>query len=163
MITQDDLHLYFIYDPATGWFTNRFSRGRASAGARAGSVTGHGYRRLTVGYERIYEHQAAWLYTHNILPTEIDHINGNGADNRITNLRPCDRSQNNVNRREPHPLRGAYYHAQSGKWYSKIQVHGKVIFLGNYLTAEEAHKAFESAHVKYHGEFSNSALMQGEA
>jgi ribosomal protein L16/L10AE len=39
-------------------------------------------------------------------------------------------------------------------WYSKIQVHGKVIFLGNYNTAEKAHEAFEAAHAKHHGEFS---------
>ena len=156
MITQDILQLYFIYDSATGWFTNRFSRGRAGKGARAGSPSGHGYRKLSVGYEKIYEHQAAWLYTHGVVPTEIDHINRNGDDNRLANLRSCNRTQNNVNRREPHSLRGAYYHLRSDKWYSKIQVHGKVIFLGNYTTAEEAHVAFEAAHLKYHGEFSSS-------
>lgn len=151
---QDRLKELFDYDPTTGWFINRFSRGAAGKGSRAGSTSGHGYRKLTVDYERIYEHQAVWLYVHGYVPTEIDHINGNGADNRLSNLRPCDRTQNNANSSKPHPLRGAYYHTRMGVWYSKIQVHGKVIFLGNHATAEKAHKAFEAAHQKHHGEFS---------
>ena len=85
---QSELQILFDYDSKTGWFTNRYSRGRAKAGERAGSPTGHGYRKITIDYKRYYEHHVVWFYIHGVLPSEIDHINGDPSDNRIENLRP---------------------------------------------------------------------------
>jgi hypothetical protein len=76
MPDQEFLKKLFDYDPETGWFTNRFSRGRAREGERARSPTGHGYRKITVEYERIYEHHLAWLYVYGEWPGEIDHKDG---------------------------------------------------------------------------------------
>jgi hypothetical protein len=158
MVTQERLKELFYYDPVTGWFTNRFSRGRAKCGERAGSSSGHvqGYRRLTVDYERIYEHQAAWLYIYGVWLDEIDHEDTDGSHNSIFNLRPCDRSHNNVNSQRPtgeSGLRGAYLDKRVSKWYSKIQFGCQVIYLGAYDTAQEAHEAFEAAAERLHGEF----------
>ena len=158
VITQERLKKLFDYDLETGWFTNRFSRGRAKAGERAGSPSGHvqGYRRLTVDYERIYEHQAAWLYVYGEWLDEIDHEDTNGSNNAILNLRPCNRSQNNFNSQRPtgeSGLRGAYLDKRSLTWYSHIQFGGQVIRLGVFDTAQEAHEAFEVAAERLHGEF----------
>lgn len=156
MITQKRLKGLFDYDPETGWFTNRFSRGRAKGRQRAGAYTGHGYRRIIIDYEKYYEHQLAWLYVHGEWPDEIDHIDGDSSNNAIANLRLCDRSQNNCNSQRPtgrSGLRGAYLNPRNLKWYSQIQFGCRVIYLGTFNTPEEAHEAFEAAAEHLHGEF----------
>ena len=156
MITQERLQELFTYNPETGFFRNRFSRGRAKETCRAGSPTGHGYRKLTVDYERIYEHQAAWLYVYGTWSDELDHKDRNRSNNAIDNLREATRTQNNFNaKRETGAsgLKGAYLDKRTMNWYSHIQIGGVVKHLGSFGSAEEAHKAYMVAVDKYHGEF----------
>lgn len=159
MITQARLQELFDYNPETGWFTNRFSRGRSKIGERAGSPSGHiqGYRRLTVDYERIYEHQAAWLYVYDEWLEEIDHKDNDGSFNAIDNLRPCNRTQNNCNIQRPSlgrsGLKGAYLDLRSHMWVSQIQFGGRVKYLGSFDTPEQAHKAYMEAAKQLHGDF----------
>ena len=146
----------FKYDPTTGWFTNRRSRGRAKEGERAGSPTGHGYRRIIIDYGKFYEHHLAWLYVHGYWPDELDHQDGDRSNNAIDNLRECSRSQNCFNSDRPtgsSGLKGAYLDTRTFQWYSKIQIGCQVIWLGRFRTAEEAHEAFMDAVETYHGEF----------
>ena len=155
MITQERLKELFIYNPATGWFINRITRGPSQVGCRAGSSSGHGYRRLTIDGERIYEHHAAWLYMYGTCGGELDHKDGNRANNPISNLRVVTRTQNNFNsEREAGAsgLRGAYLDSRSLKWFSKIQIGGKVKWLGYFDSAQEAHLAFMAEAEKQHGE-----------
>jgi hypothetical protein len=156
MELRDRLIELFDYDPETGWFTNKTSRGRAAAGARAGSSSGHGYRKITIDYAKYYEHHLAWLYVHGYMPNELDHIDGDGCFNAIENLRECDRSQNNFNNQSTpgaSGLRGAYLDKRNLQWYSKIQVRGESVYLGNYDSPEEAHEAYLEAAERYAGEF----------
>lgn len=153
---RDRLIELFDYNPETGWFTNRCSRGRAKGGERAGSTSGHGYRKICVDYQKFYEHHLAWYYVYGYWPDEIDHEDGNGSFNAIANLRECTRSQNNFNSERPtgsSGLRGAYLDHRNLQWYSKIQVGCQVIWLGTYDSPEEAHEAFMEAVDRYHGEF----------
>lgn len=155
MITQERLKELFDYNPVTGHFQNRFSRGRAKEGERAGSPTGHGYRRIIIDYQKCYEHHMAWLYVHGKLPKEMDHKDGNRSNNALCNLRPCTRTQNNYNRTpaDTSGLRGAYLDKRTMRWYSHICFGGQVIHLGMFGAPEEAHKAFMVAAERYHGEF----------
>ena len=151
-----DIRELFNYNPETGIFTNRFSRGRAKINERAGSPSGHGYRRIIIGYVRHYEHHLAWLYVHDEYPAELDHINGVGDDNRIANLRPCTSAQNRHNtQRQPGEsgLYGAYLDLRISKWYSKIQLGDRQLYLGQFDTAEQAHEAYKAAAELHHGEF----------
>jgi hypothetical protein len=156
MLTQDLLIEMFDFDPETGWFTNRYSRGRAAAGSRAGSETGHGYRRIIIGYNKYYEHHLAWLYVNGVWPDEIDHVNGDRSDNKISNLRVCSRSENNFNREDGtgiSGLKGAYLNKRNLKWISQIQLGGQVKHLGTFETPEEAHEAYKKACEKIAGDF----------
>jgi hypothetical protein len=155
-LTIERLKELFHYDPETGWFTNLHSRGRAKAGERAGSVIHCGYRRIIIDYEKHYEHRLAWLYVYGEWPDEIDHLDGHCDNNAITNLRSCNRSQNNWNAKRltgQSGLRGAYLDERNLQWYSKIQIGGQQKFLGNFNSAEEAHQAFEAAARDSHGDF----------
>lgn len=155
MLDYDRMVALFTLD-WDGWFYNRFSRGRAKEGERAGFVDVHGYRRITIDYVKYYEHHLVWYYVYGEWPIEIDHIDGDRSNNAPVNLRICTRSQNNYNSLRPtgeSGLRGAYLDKRNLQWYSKIQLDGQQVFLGNYPTAEEAHKAFMAAVETHHGEF----------
>ena len=147
----------FEYDPDTGVFKNRISRGRAKAEARAGSETGHGYRKIVVDYKKHYEHHLAWLIVHGVWPEgEMDHADGNRSNNAIGNLRLATRSQNRFNScwaTGQSGLRGAYLDKRIQKWYSKIEVDGRVVWLGHYKTSAEAHAAYCRAVDEFAGEY----------
>lgn len=92
----------------------------------------------------------------------VDHINGNGLDNRRANLRLATPAQNNLNSRVRSDcisgLKGAFYDRRKGTYYSRICVDGSYIYLGTYETALEAANAYAEASKKYHGEFGRSYL-----
>lgn len=86
---------------------------------------------------------------------DVDHINGNGLDNRRENLRVCSRAQNLANRRSSRRrrsgLKGAYKLGE--RWLASIKSNGKTRHLGVFDTPEEAHAAYCAAARELHGEF----------
>jgi hypothetical protein len=96
---------------------------------------------------------------------DIDHINGDGLDNRRRNLRYATRSQNNMNRFARHitkysPYKGVCWRPIPRRWKSYIKINKKQIHLGYFSTAEEAAKAYNNAAIKYFGEFANLNTVQ---
>lgn len=85
----------------------------------------------------------------------VDHADGNGLNNRRSNLRVATKAQNmwNVGPRLGRPLKGAAYNRLRNKWYSAIQANGEHHYLGCYETAEEAARAYDEAAVRLHGAF----------
>lgn len=77
---------------------------------------------------------------------DVDHINGNGLDNRIENLRVCSRTQNNGNRRKiakkSSKYKGVHFDKQTNKWRAEITHEGKRIRLGRFKTEKEAVNAY---------------------
>jgi hypothetical protein len=93
-----------------------------------------------------------------LLPTEhVDHIDGDGLNNRRSNLRLCTKATNAVNskRRSDNQsgYKGVCFHPFSGLWRAYITVDGKQHSLGYYKTPQEAHEAYKVAAVKFYGEF----------
>lgn len=151
MITQDALKHRVNYDPATGDFTwNNPVRHKSLAGKEIGSINKNGYLRITVNGKRSLSHRMAWLYVYGDAPDGfIDHINGVKTDNRISNLRICNKSENGQNQRRPRSdnksgFLGVFKGTGSKKnpWCAQIQFNGKSNHIGNYPTPEDAHHAY---------------------
>jgi hypothetical protein len=78
---------------------------------------------------------------------EIDHINGDGLDNRKKNLRHVTVRQNAQNRRVKTSSKypGVTWHKRDGKWQAAIVIRGRTKFLGYYNNEVDAFSAYKKA------------------
>jgi hypothetical protein len=149
------------YDPETGVFTwAKDRKGHARAGKIAGANHGRGYRTIVVNDVEYLAHRLAWAMHYGSAPTDmqIDHINGDRKDNRISNLRIASHSDNCRNSKvRKHSKTGIKGVKKRGsKWHVRIRVQGQEIWLGSYNTPDEARAAYNAAAEKYFGEFAES-------
>jgi hypothetical protein len=88
---------------------------------------------------------------------QVDHINGNGLDNRRKNLRlatPSENACNSVPRStNTSGFKGVCWHKGAGKWMAQIVLDGKNNYLGLFDTAEDAHAAYAKKSLELHGRF----------
>ena len=158
MLTAETVRKLLDYEPETGVFRWRSGREGVSKGMVAGTKNAAGYRQIMILRKRYYAHRLAWLYVNGDWPhAEVDHANGDKADNRISNLRLAEKSQNRANtalqRNNTSGFKGVCFHKPIGKFYASIQIEKKYKFLGYFDTPEKAHAAYYEAAEKYFGEF----------
>lgn len=141
------------YDPSTGvftWIKENKSHPRLT-GQRAGA-TRNGYEMIKLDGNAFRSHRLAWFYMTGNQPEIIDHINGDGLDNRFDNLRNTTQAINAQNHKE----RVKENNLPTGvstcgsKFRARITVNKKVIFLGSFDTPEKAYSAYRDARDKYH-------------
>jgi len=101
---------------------------------------------------------------HNVIMGEceglIDHRDGDGLNNRRSNLRRCERpGLNQANRRRPPTNTSGFkgvVRTRNGKpWAAQIHVSGKNIYLGRFDSAHAAATAYDAAALKHFGEFAS--------
>lgn len=160
-LTAARLREVLHYEPLTGVFTRRIdvvgAHGavRFRAGEVAGCADARGYRKIGIAQCRYQAHRLAWLYMTGSWPAKnIDHIDGDGLNNRFANLRDVAQGVNVQNRqrvsaRNATGLLGAY-RSKLGYTTAKIVADGRRIYLGSFATAEEAHAAYLEAKRKLH-------------
>ena len=103
----------------------------------------------------ISAHQLAWFLYHNQVPEprvdgiyyEIDHIDRNRSNNKISNLRYVTKSKNQHNRNN---TKGYCLDKENNKFLSPISLNNKSIHLGYFDTEEEAKQAYLEAKKTYH-------------
>jgi hypothetical protein len=91
---------------------------------------------------------------------DVDHVNGNGLDNRRSNLRLATRSENlrnrGRNRNNKSGYKGVSLFRQTGRWQARIMHNGRYHHLGFFADPKTAHDAYSEACLRYHGEFARA-------
>jgi len=96
---------------------------------------------------------------------EIDHINGNGLDNRKSNLRVCTKAQNQQNAKKrtgkSSVFKGVCWEKDRRKWRASIKpVNKKRFNIGRFISEIDAAKAYDVEALYYFGEFAKTNFKQ---
>jgi hypothetical protein len=112
-----------------------------------------GYGQVQIFGQKFLKHRVIWKMMTGEDPIEVDHINGNTADNRWCNLRSVDRSSNLRNRardsRNSSGCMGVFWSSQFSKWQATINLHGKAYHLGLFKRKEDAIRARKTAERRF--------------
>lgn len=151
MITQDQLKHALLYDPDTGllvWVNPASCRVRA--GQTAGCLRPDGYVFTQINKRRYMNHRLAWLYVYGEWPLdEIDHIDGNRSNNKLSNLRIATSKQNKENTRirltNTSGHRGVHWDKSRNKWMAFVVHNRKFHNLGRFNDVNDAVTAAKQA------------------
>ncbi len=170
-LNREELHRLFHYENGKLLWKIRQSR-RVHIGDEAGHFDARKWKKgmkvyrnvcvngVLVGAHRVIYTMLAGEITDGM---EIDHIDGNGLNNRIENLRLATHTQNARNRRSSgnntSGFKGVSWQKSDRKWVAKIGFEGRRLYLGCFDTPQEAHAAYMAASLQYHAEFSTSSSV----
>lgn len=165
-LTQQVVKELLHYDPDTGvftwskrdrhWFANNQAHARWNtiytdqvAGSFRKSKSGKTYSIISVLAQDYKAHRLAFIYMTGEEPDQVDHINGDGTDNRWSNLREVSHEVNAKNQKlhctNTTGSSGVTYRKDRNQWRARISVNGKMTTLGNFKDFFEAVCARKSA------------------
>lgn len=144
---MDEILKNVSYDPETGLFTKLHNRGRPTRSNVAGyNRSYHGYIIIGINGVQYHSHRLAWFVVHGYDPVlQIDHINGIRHDNRIANLREVNSTTQGRNKAlistNSSGIMGVRWNSTNNCWTASIGIDRNTIYLGSYLTFDEAKAA----------------------
>lgn len=156
-LTFEQVSALLNYNPGTGELTWLVS---PNPSTKVGDVAGwrepNGYIRIRINGVGYGAHRLAFLLARERWPrAQVDHINGDRADNRAHNLREATRFENQQNHgRHKNNTTGypgvCHRRSLTLPFRADIQFKGKHYFLGNYATAIAAASAYACAKRRLH-------------
>lgn len=173
-IDKEYLQECFIYDKTTGnliwkerplshfknkqgmnWFNRRFAD-KIAGFVHIGHKSNTQYKAVKINGFTFKLHQTVWIYHNNTYQDKlnIDHIDNNGLNNRIENLRLVTSSINQRNKplqsSNKTGINGVNWHKSAKKWQSRItDLTGKRLDLGRFDNFEDAVKIRKDAEKLY--------------
>lgn len=139
-----------------GWNT-RFAG--SSAGTERPNGCGNYYFVVTINNRPYKAHRIVYALAHGIdaIDLQIDHIDGDGLNNKPDNLRLATKTENMQNREKTRKntsgKKGVCWHNQAEKWLAQIKINGRHVSLGLFESINEASAAYEAAAREHFGEF----------
>ena len=169
ILTQDYLKECFEYNADTGILTWKkrprlhFRADRThsvfnkiTAGRSAGCVSKTDrlkYLRVKLDQKMYSVHRLICFMVNGCWPDEVDHQDGNGLNNRWSNLRDVSRQVNSCNQRLPSNntsgQRGVQWYESMNKWVARINIKGKRAYLGAFTDINEAINIRKEAEKRY--------------
>ena len=126
-MTKDKLNKLFCYENGElFWKKNK---------KLAGCVMTHGCWQIMIDGKNYTRHRLVWIYHNGEIPENlcIDHVDGNKANDDISNLRLATFAENMINSDKPlsaNKHRGVHYCKRTKKFQAHIGKNGKKIDLG---------------------------------
>jgi hypothetical protein len=162
--TQEELLRLFSYDPDNGDFRWRVTlSGRGPAGAKAGTITWSGRRRVCIRGQRYYITQIIWCMMTGYWPAypdeEVDHKETYGprrdVGDRWDNLRLNKMNKNRQNRAISRKNTSGHpgVTINKGAWVAFIGHDKRRTHLGRFANFDQAVAVRQAAEIKYFGEF----------
>ena len=148
-VTHVRVNELFSYNFETGVITRKKT---IAPNAKKGDIAGcvrkmpnYDISYITIRVDNFYyqAHRLAWLLHYGCLPKHnIDHIDGNGPNNAISNLRDVPQLLNAKNQKmrstNTSGATGVSRHLPTGKWRAYINDNGKQIALGLFDNKDDA-------------------------
>lgn len=166
-LTQEYLKECLDYNPDTGTFIwkqrplhhfkcikSQNRNNRIFSEVVAGNACERGYLRITINGKRYMAHHLAWMLAYGGFPAnQIDHIDGDPSNNKISNLRDVKATENQRNKRVPinntSGCIGVSWDKSRSKWMAKIKIDSGSKTIGRFKDKFEAICARKSAEIKY--------------
>ena len=139
-------HLKYTPEDGKIWWVKHPRRSTAN-GTEAGNMMQNGYRKLKFFGKQYLTHRIAWFLHYGRWPAgDIDHIDGNPANNKLSNLRDVTHCVNIQNRKSATSKNKTGFLGvvkRKNKFAAHVHRNGKQIYLGLFETAELAHQAYK--------------------
>jgi hypothetical protein len=169
-LTQELVKFLFDYRDGFLYWKNPYSKqSRIQIGGLA-SKHHKGVNRnvVCIACKQQFAARVIFLWHKGWLPEIVDHEDRDQMNDKIDNLRPANKCQNNSNKRSEKTSNCKYLGVcwkhrpdrPNGCYYAQISSNKKVYHIGCFKTAEEAALAYNRAAVKYHGEFANLNIIK---
>lgn len=153
--TQSEIAAAIEYDASTGlarWkhrpnASARFNArhaGKALTGSPHPNGRGNFYLRICINRKHTFLHRVVWLLCKGDIPDGmcIDHIDGDGTNNRLSNLRLVSYRTNSRNQKRRHDCKsgvpGVSWDVPRQLWRVTVSENGRSITLGRFVAVEEA-------------------------
>jgi len=160
MLTQERLKELLDYDPETGVFTwrvrtsNRVREGSPAGWRRTDLRCGKTYIQIQVDDRTYNAHRLAFLWVEGSFPEKVtDHEDGDGTNNRWSNLKRVNRQQNGRNMRRSSAntsgVTGVYWHKAAQKWEARVKAEDRFIYLGIFVSKDDAIAARKAAELEH--------------
>ena len=145
----------YEYFPNTGEILNKRSYGKAVKGAYAGSNNKKlGYKMLWLNRKLQYAHRLIWETYRGVIPDgfQVDHIDGNGFNNKLSNLRVVSHKTNGRNQKMKSTNKSGVTgvsRTSYNTWQARITVNRKSLHLGCFADKISAINARKDAEILY--------------
>ncbi len=148
--SKEEILYYFEYNRERGvliWKNHWDATARTRfTGRVAGTLKKEGYLEVKINWKLYKVHRLIWQLEHGFEAEQIDHIDGNKSNNKISNLRNVTNRQNcqNYTIHRKGKLVGCTWDKTRNRWKAQVKLNGKTKFLGRFDTEEQANLCYLS-------------------